>query len=65
METCETCKNCDQFGFCEKLVIDTRRILVENGRSIKSYYIDEREDGDDRSSFIVPRNFCCNLHSKK
>jgi len=65
MDTCENCKNRDEYGFCEKLVVDLRRVKVEDGKIIKSYYIDEYTNGETRSAFIVPRNFCCNLHSKK
>lgn len=68
MDSCKNCKNRDEFGFCEKLVMDTRRCLISDGlrsESIKAYYIAEREEDDDRAAFIVPPNFKCIHHVKK
>lgn len=65
MENCHTCKNCDEYGFCEKLVVDTKRHIVEDNKSIKAYYLAIREEDDYRTSFIVPNNFKCNLFLKK
>jgi hypothetical protein len=58
-ENCQTCNNLDEFGFCTKLVIDTKRCFVENNKSIKAYYLDVREEDDCRTAFIVPNNFKC------
>lgn len=68
MDSCKNCKNRDEFGFCEKLIIDTRRCLIDDGirsEHIKAYYLGEREEEDDRSSFIVPADFKCKHHSIK
>ena len=65
MDSCGNCKNRDEFGFCEKLVIDTRWCVVENEKRIKSYYIAERDEDECRTSFIVPSDFKCIHHSKK
>lgn len=63
---CGNCKFFDEYSFCEKLVLDTKRTFVENNKPIKAYYISERDGDDDyRTSFIVPSNFCCNLHILK
>lgn len=59
MYTCKTCKFNDEFRFCEKLVVDTKRCFVENGKHIIANYISEREEDDDRSSFITPKDFGC------
>ena len=64
-DNCRNCKLNDEFGFCEKLVIDTRRCVVEDGKHIKAYYIDEREEGDCRTAFITPQNFKCVFHVRK
>ena len=64
-DNCRNCKLNDEFGFCEKLVVDTRRCMVEDGKQIKAYYIDEREDDDDRTAFITPHNFKCVFHMRK
>lgn len=61
MNNCAICKFNDEFGFCEKLVVDTKWCVVENGKRIKAYYIDEREEDDSRSAFLTPNNFNC-LH---
>ncbi len=62
---CDNCELRDEFGFCEKLVVDTRRCLVENDKSIKAYYIAERQEDDVRTSFIVPFDFKCIYYKKK
>lgn len=64
-ENCRNCKHCDEFNFCNVLVVDTKRCLVENNKSIKAYYISEREEDDDRTAFIVPFNFKCIHYCKK
>lgn len=64
-KNCENCKFRDEFGFCKKIVVDTKRVIVENGKIIKSYYIDEREENDPRISFITPINFKCIFHENK
>lgn len=58
MENCKNCKFHDEYSFCEKLVVDTRRCYV-NDEYIKSNYISVAEEDDDRSSFIVPDDFGC------
>ena len=62
---CGNCKYKDEFNFCEKLVVDTRWCVVEDGKRIRSNYISEREDGDSRPSFIVPMNFKCVYYEGK
>ena len=62
--SCKNCKLCDEYNFCEKLVVDTRRCHVD-GDYIKAYYITPREEDDDRSSFIVPDDFCCVYYEPK
>ena len=67
MKSCNTCEFRDEYGFCEKLVVGTRRRRVD-GTHIKHYYIDEREFGEDgedideRSAFSTPPLFKCNLY---
>ena len=63
--TCENCKNRDEFGFCYKLVVDTRRQRIA-GSQITAYYIDENqgEELECSNSFIVPDWFSCNMHSE-
>ena len=58
-QNCENCKLHDEFGFCEKLVVDTIRCVVKDLKTIKAYYIDVREEEDPRQSFIVPKDFKC------
>lgn len=68
---CGNCRLRDEFGFCEKLVVDTRRCLIYEGvksQSIKAYYIAEREEGEEedvRSSFMVPSDFKCIYYKKQ
>ena len=64
-DQCSNCKFKDEFNFCEKLIVDTRWCVVEDGKRIRSNYISEREDGDNRLSFIVPINFRCVFHERK
>ena len=63
MGQCKDCKHWDEYGFCEALVVDTRRCLID-GDSIKAYYIAERDEDEYRSSFIAPADFGCNLFIK-
>jgi len=58
---CHNCRNRDEHGFCEELVMDTKRIIID-GKSIKSNYIAFREEDDDRIAFITPDDFICNYH---
>ena len=63
-KTCKTCIFWDEYHFCEKLVVDTKRITIDR-QSVKSNYIDTREDNDQRSSFITPSTFGCVFHEDK
>mgnify|MGYP006989319928 CR=1 FL=1 len=64
-ENCATCKFKDEFNFCDKLVVDTRRVKVENEKWIKAFYLDNRVEDDERNAFMVPLNFKCNLFIRK
>lgn len=61
---CKNCKFQDEYSFCEKLVIDTKRCHIDD-KYIMSNYISVIEDDDDRSSFIVPDDFGCVYFEKK
>jgi hypothetical protein len=62
-DSCLNCKHRDEYGFCTRLVVDTKRCIVENNKPIKAYYIDIFED-DGRPCFIVPPDFKCKYYEK-
>ena len=64
-ENCSNCEFCDQYRFCLKLVLDTKWTVVKNGKRIKSNYISDREENDERLAFIVPINFKCIFYKLK
>jgi hypothetical protein len=59
---CHNCRNRTEDGFCELLVVDTKRTRTKGGNFLVSNYIETREKDDDRSSFITPDDFKCNYH---
>ena len=64
MGECKDCKNWDEYGFCEAIVIDTRWCRVEEDERIKSYYLAERDEDDCRSAILVPADFGCSFFIK-
>jgi len=70
--TCSNCKHHGKSNFCDKLVVDTKRITFE-GKGLQAYYVAEREDydfenddhQDERFAFMTHNTFSCKFHEIK